>query len=339
MSPVEVQTTTFQTVSLEEPPEPENAPGQLFLGFEGNYDEDAEKKVGRDEYVVSAFGNFETKDADGYMPTLDSDRLRVGVPQFEGPLDLLLFLIRRHAMDVFDIPIVTITEKYLEVIDEMKQMNLEVAGEFLVMAATLANIKSKMLLPREERPEDEEEEDGIDPRWALVKRLLDYQRYKALAKQIGNMQVLGRDVFERPWSAPQFTGQDEDGTWALKADLVEVPVNELASLLREVLEKKKIPINHEVVFERISVGARINEMVELCRLRTSFTFAQALRLFHANNRNSVIVTFLSILEMARMKLIKVAQDPSSGAILVLPRQENLVDMDENSFDLVEQVEV
>ena len=339
MSPVEVQTTTFQTVSLEEPPEPENAPGQLFLGFEGNYDEDAEKKVGRDEYVVSAFGNFETKDADGYMPTLDSDRLRVGVPQFEGPLDLLLFLIRRHAMDVFDIPIVTITEKYLEVIDEMKQMNLEVAGEFLVMAATLANIKSKMLLPREERPEDEEEEDGIDPRWALVKRLLDYQRYKALAKQIWNMQVLGRDVFERPWSAPQFTGQDEDGTWALKADLVEVPVNELASLLREVLEKKKIPINHEVVFERISVGARINEMVELCRLRTSFTFAQALRLFHANNRNSVIVTFLSILEMARMKLIKVAQDPSSGAILVLPRQENLVDMDENSFDLVEQVEV
>jgi segregation and condensation protein A len=172
-----------------------------------------------------------------------------------------------------------------------------------------------------------------------VKRLLDYQRYKALAKQIGNMQVLGRDVFERPWSTPQFVGQEEDGSWALKADLVEVPVNELASLLREVLEKKKIPINHEVVFERISVGARINEMVELCRLRTSFTFAQALRLFHASNRNSVIVTFLSVLEMARMKLIKVAQDPNSGAILVLPRQENLVDMDENSFDLVEQVKV
>ena len=131
-------------------------------------------------------------------------------------------------------------------------------------------------------------------------------------------------------------GQEEDGSWALKADLVEVEVNELASLLRGFWRRRKIPINHEVVFERIPVGARINEMVELCRQRTSFTFAQALRLFGANNRNSVIVTFLSVLEMARMKLIKVAQDPSSGAILVLPRQDNLVDMDENSFDLVEQ---
>ena len=93
-----------------------------------------------------------------------------------------------------------------------------------------------------------------------------------------------------------------------------------------------------MVFERISVGARINELVELCHVRTSFTFAQALRLFQANNRNSVIVTFLAVLEMARMKLIKVAQDPATNTILLLPRADNLVDMDENSFDLPEQVE-
>lgn len=331
------QSSTFKTVVLDDEGTLEENPSQLFLGLSVERAEDAIKKVGKEEYLVDAFGDFDSKDADGYMPTMDSDRLRVGLPQFEGPLDLLLFLIRRHAMDIFDIPIVTITNRYLEVIDQMKQTNLEVAGDFLVMAATLTNIKSKMLLPREERPEDEDDEDGVDPRWALVKRLLDYQRYKKLAKQIGEMQVLGRDVFERPWSAPAFVGQDDDGTWALKADLVEVEVDQLASLLRGVLEKSKIPINHEVVFERISVGARINEMVEMCRMRQSYTFAQALRAFSAENRNSVIVTFLSVLEMAKMKLIKVAQDKDSGTILIISNQDNLVDMDENSFDLVEQV--
>jgi segregation and condensation protein A len=333
------QTSTFQTVVLDETIPNEENPSQLFLGLSLERADEKIKKVGKEEYLVDAFGDFESKDADGYMPTMDSDRLRVGLPQFEGPLDLLLFLIRRHAMDIFDIPIVTITNRYLEVIDRMKQTNLEVAGDFLVMAATLMNIKSKMLLPREERPDEEDEDDGVDPRWALVKRLLDYQRYKKLAKQIGEMQVLGRDVFERPWSAPTFVGQEEDGSWALKADLVEVEVDQLAGLLREVLEKRKIPINHEVIFERISVGARINDMVEMCRMRQSYTFSQALKAFNADNRNSVIVTFLSVLEMAKMKLIKVAQDKDTGTILIISNQENLVDMDENSFDLVEQVNV
>ena len=153
------------------------------------------------------------------------------------------------------------------------------------------------------------------------------------------MQVLGRDVFERPWSAPAFVGQEEDGSWALKADLVEVEVDQLAGHLREVLEKRKIPINHEIIFERIGVGARINDMVEMCRMRQSYTFSQALKAFNADNRNSVIVTFLSVLEMAKMKLIKVAQDKDTGTILIISNQENLVDMDENSFDLVEQVNV
>ena len=122
------ETTTLNTVTLDDDMPVEGNPSQLFLGLNLERADEAIMKVGKEEYLVDAFGDFETKDADGYMPTMDSDRLRIGLPQFEGPLDLLLFLIRRHAMNIFDIPIVTITEKYLEVIDRMKQTNLEVSS-------------------------------------------------------------------------------------------------------------------------------------------------------------------------------------------------------------------
>ncbi|MBI5642397.1 MAG: segregation/condensation protein A [Deltaproteobacteria bacterium] len=217
---------------------------------------------------------------------------------FEGPLDLLLHLIKKNEVDIYDIPIARITEQYIEYIDIMKEMNLDVAGEFLVMAATLVHIKSKMLLPVDEEAVPEED-DGVDPREELIKRLLEYQRYKEAAKELAEKPVLGRDVFLR---GPHVSIEElEEG-----AGFMEVSVFDLMGALKDILAKApKAKAAIALTAERFKIADKINYVMELVNREKSIAFTS---LFENDaTRGEIVVTFLAILELAKLLMIRIHQ--------------------------------
>lgn len=282
-------------------------------------------KAGNVDLYVEARGSFAEGDVAGYMPSPESDKLRVSLESFEGPLDLLLYLIEKHALDVFDIPIKMIVAEYMGALDDMRGFNLDVAGEFLMMAAQLAHMKSKMLLPREHRPKEAEPE--LDPRAALVRRLLEYQRFKDAAARLDALPALGRDVFVRPLAPVLYDAAVEEPVEDVRTalNLSGVDIFDLIRLLDQMLKRQQKLVIHEVLVERISVGARINELVDLFTTRRperGFSFAELCDAFGPRTRRGVIVTFLSVLEMTRLKLIRVEQ-AETGAISILPMGENL----------------
>lgn len=291
-------------------------------------------RAGTEDYWVEARGRFnlEDKATTGYHPSPESERLRVDLDLFEGPFDLLLHLIKRDSVDIFDIPVATITERYLSVLDDMRSLDLDIAGEFLVMAATLAHIKSKMLLPKEENADDEE----VDPRAELVRRLLEYQRFQIAAGQLGEMTWLGRDVFRRPEDAISVDPRDmpllpED------PELKQIDVIQLIRLLDKMLKRSRKAVVHEVILERLNVGARINELVDFAREREMFTYLDAADRFGGRRRLNLIVTLLAILEMTRLKLLHITQPSSeegvTGDIYVTPNHDNLAEAEDiNSVD-------
>jgi segregation and condensation protein A len=232
----------------------------------------------------------------------------LSLPTFEGPLDLLLHLIREHKLDIFDIPIAFVTEEYLAYLNRMKELNLDIAGEFLVMAATLAHIKSRLLLPRQEVEADDTEEDPGDPRGDLVRRLLEYQKYKLAGEDLGRQDLLGRDVFPR-----QVRKEDvplDEGELGLR----EVPVLKLIEALDKVLKNLKPEKKHEVMLERVSISDAINRIADLLRGRSQVTFFM---LFEGmTERHRVIATFLGLLEMTRLKLVRVLQEERDGDIVI-----------------------
>jgi segregation and condensation protein A len=237
------------------------------------------------------------------------DAYLVSLPEFEGPLDLLLHLVKRHELDIFNIPISFITEKYLEYIDLMRSLNLDVAGEYLLMAATLAHIKSRELLPRPEPEEGEElDEEGIDPREELIRRLLEYQKYKDAADQLSQRPSLGRQVFRRGTPMEQVDPQDQP--------LAEVGTFALISALAEVLKRSHVKLTHDVVVDRISIIDRINGIVDRLAAQETVRFLECFNLEAkpAMIRHEVIVTFLAILEMARLRMIRLLQPTDDGEI-------------------------
>jgi len=230
------------------------------------------------------------------------------LPTFEGPLDLLLHLIREHKLDIFDIPIAFVTSEYLAYLGRMKELNLDIAGEFLVMAATLAHIKSRLLLPRPETPAEESEEEQGDPRADLVRRLLEYQKYKAAAEDLGRQDLLGRDVFARQVRPEQV--QFGDGELGLK----EVSVFKLIEALDKVLKNLKPEKQHQVVLERVSISDAISRIAEMLRDKEQVNFSA---LFDGmTERHRVIATFLGLLEMTRLKLVRVLQEERGGDIVI-----------------------
>lgn len=221
---------------------------------------------------------------------------RVELPTFEGPLDLLLHLIEEHELDVRDIPIAFVAAKYVEYITLMHELNIDVASEYLVMAATLAYIKSKMLLPA--APEDEEDvaEDELDPRAELVRRLLEYQKYKHAAEQLGAGDVLGRDVFRRGISAPEAEGP---------APIAGLSLFKLLDAFQAVLSRATATVDHQIDFERFSITDRINEISEILAKAKRLAFMD---LFEGkDSRAELIVTFLALLEMTRLRLTRLFQ--------------------------------
>jgi segregation and condensation protein A len=220
----------------------------------------------------------------------------VRLETFEGPLDLLLHLIQKNEVDIFNIPIALITEQYLETLNVMKVLNLDIAGEYLLMSSTLLHIKSKMLLPTS--TEEEEEEGGGDPRAELVRRLLEYQKYKEAAGELERRPMLDRDVFVRLVLA------DEEES--RKEERIEVNLFELLDVFRQVLERAKPETFHEVILDRLSVEEKVQDILSFLRRENrSITFH--LLIPEQASRRVIIVTFLAILELVKGKFIRIFQ--------------------------------
>ena len=247
------------------------------------------------------------------------DAFRIALPNFEGPLDLLLHLIREHRLDIFDIPIALITEKYLEHLEKMREIDLDIAGEFLVMASTLLHLKSRLLLPREQVPEEaaEQPEQG-DPRAELVRRLLEYQKYKDAAEQLLGNDLLDREVFSRKVRhEPLPLDPDEVG-------FKEISVFKLIEALDRVLKALEPKLQHEVVRDRISLSEAVMRVAERLKAEGQVRFSA---LFEGHRtRSQVVVTFMALLEMCKQKLIRVVQAEGDDEILVSARSEALADM-------------
>lgn len=227
---------------------------------------------------------------------------------FEGPLDLLLHLIHRNEVSITDIPIALITAQYLETIELMKSLNLDVAGEYLVMAAYLTHIKSQMLLPVEES--DEEKEQGDDPRDELVAHLLEYKRYKEAGENLGNALILDRDVFVRET-------YDESPDLALTDRPLQVDLKDLLAAFRDVLARTARSDLIEVEPERLLVKDKIREILERIEDLPWITFAS---LFEQDrSRLNVLTTFLALLETVKLQLVSVYQDEPFGTILISRR--------------------
>ena len=228
---------------------------------------------------------------------------RVQVEIFEGPLDLLLHLIKKNEVSISDIPIATITEQYLATLEVMQAFNLDVAGEFLVMAATLIHIKSRMLLPLTDAEDDEEE--GADPREELVRRLLEYQRFKDAADQLERREVLTRDVFVRSVApaeevpAPGFR---------------EVSVFELLTALKQVLDRLPKDVVHEVMLDKITVREKMTLLLDHLHAQGKTLFESLFA--EVKTRMEVVVTFLAMLELVKVRAIRIFQEEATGPIQI-----------------------
>jgi len=257
----------------------------------------------RDNVVALIDGKvFDELPADLYIPP---DALEVFLEAFEGPLDLLLYLIRRQNLDILDIEVAEVTEQYLRYIDLMKALKLDLAGEYLLMAAMLAEIKSRLLLPQ---PAADEEED--DPRAELVRRLQEYERLKRAAETLDELPRQDRDLFGAHAGKPELVGQRV---------LPTVDLKELMVALAEVLRRADLHQTHAVQLEGLSVRERMSDI--LARVNAASGFVAFDVLFDPREgRRGVVVTFLALLELAREALVELVQNAPFSPIYVRPPQ-------------------
>jgi segregation and condensation protein A len=232
----------------------------------------------------------------------------VTLPAFEGPLDLLLHLCQKHELDILDIPIGFITEKYLEYLAVLKLINLDIASEYLVMAATLAHIKSKMLLPAPPPgQEDDLAGEEEDPREALIRRLLEYQKYKKAGEELAGRGIAGRDTFLRGMPI-------EEAVETGLPPLAQVPLFALVEAFQTVLSKSQVKLSHDIVHERVTLVDRINELVDILRARGRVAFEE---LFEgATTTFDLVITFLALLEMTRLRMTRLFQADFHAAIMI-----------------------
>ena len=216
---------------------------------------------------------------------------------FEGPLDLLLHLIKEQKMDIYDIPIAEITKQYLDYLDLLSELNLEMVGEYLVMAAELAKIKSKTLLPTPETEEDALAAAGEDPRAELMRRLLEYQRYKEAAFELRQREYDQQQLFTRTGEIELSNSEEEL--------LIEANVFDLLTAFQKVLKDKSFTKNFEIKVTTLSVSDCISDILEILNASDSVTFDSLFTVL--DTKQEVIVTFLAILELMRMQLIRSQQ--------------------------------
>ena len=237
---------------------------------------------------------------------------KVKLELFEGPLDLLLYLIKKEEIDIHDIPIAKITAQYLEALDLMKMLDLDIAGEFLVMAATLMQIKSRMLLPPEEQPPQEEEEP--DPREELVKRLLEYQKFKEAASRLAQMEGERRDFFTRRGSLPEGVGEGEETYF-------EANIFDLINAFSQVTERLSKQQFYEVLKEEFTVEDKIHQILHILTQKPVLYFSEMFE--QTKSKVEVVATFLAILGLIRLKEIMAHQRQSFGEIEISRNQDNI----------------
>lgn len=239
---------------------------------------------------------------------------RVALPEFEGPLDLLLHLCKTHEIEIVNIPIAFITEKYLEYLDVMQTLSVDLAADYLVMAATLAYLKSRELVPQPEALEATEDENGgeevLDPREELIRRLLEYQKYKNAAALLGERPIEGRNIFGRGMEI-----ESGDGP----ALLADHSVWKLIEAFGKLLEKAGPKVTHEVLFDRISIGARINQVIDKLEAKGGalrFDELFDLTLPEGELRGQLVVTLLAMLELARLRVVRVLASDDGETLII-----------------------
>jgi len=245
---------------------------------------------------------------------------RVNLEVFEGPLDLLIHLIKKNDMDIYDIPIAFVLEEYMRYIDTIRELDIDLAGEFLLMAAELAHIKSRLLLPEEG---GEAEADEADPRSDLVRRLLEYQRYKEASHEFAERAMLGRDVFKQ--LAPETIDAEVEGP-------VEGDVYELVEAFSRLLAKVPKEEIHDVSVDRISVNDRIYQIVGVLKDRATISLDEMLP--ERPVRYDIVITFIALLEMCRLRMVRVYQSSVCGALHVQGTMEEV--SEEDMMRLVER---
>ena len=231
----------------------------------------------------------------------DSYRVRLQ-NVFEGPMDLLIHLIKKAEVDIYDIPIAQITTQYLEYLEWMKQMNIDFAGDFVLMASTLTHIKSKMLLPVQLGEEEEE-----DPRLEITRPLLEYLRIKSAAEQLADRDLLGDKTFTRKPDAEVLESVKED-------QVIRIGLFELIDAFQKILERVSPDHRVDMARDRVSVQERIAQLTDLLEQQESMTFDELF--VESRERADIIVTFLAILEMAKLSLIRIAQHVPTGIIRI-----------------------
>lgn len=218
---------------------------------------------------------------------------------FEGPMDLLIHLIKKNEVDIYDIPVSLITEQYLAYMEWIKLLNIDNVGDFLVMASTLAHIKSRMLLPQHGIGEDEE-----DPRMELVRPLAEYLRIKSAAEALSSRNLLGDTIFTRKVKTKEFVDDDQD--------MIQVGLFELIDAFQRVLQRVSKDHTVEIPSDEVSVKDRMKDIVEAIEDKGSIVFTE---LFDgADQKRYIIVTFLALLELMKLNLIRIAQSAQSGII-------------------------
>ncbi|MDQ3367612.1 MAG: segregation/condensation protein A [Myxococcota bacterium] len=265
---------------------------------------------------------------------MDQAGYQVALDVFEGPLDLLLHLVKKHELSILDIPISFVTEKYLEYLDTMAGLDIDVAGEYLLMAATLCHIKSRELLPSTPDVVEEDELDAadaeaeLDPRADLIRRLLEYQKYKEAADQLGQQPVVGRNVWSRgaPTEDAIADGIDADAI----APLAPFPVHKLIEAFDRVMRQAKLKVAHDVVIDRLTLSQKIAELTDRLEAEGRFTFSSMFSFLRdgvertlAEVRHEAVVTFLALLEMAKLRLIALTQPDTNEEIMIERAGEDL----------------
>ncbi len=232
----------------------------------------------------------------------------VTINNFEGPLDLLLHLIKESNMDIFSISIEEITKQYLDFIQKMEEMNLDIASEYLVMAAELMEMKSRTLLPIEEKGEEEE----VDPKEALIQRLLEYQKYKEVTKAFKELEEIRMEVYTKPKENERNYAQEKE------LDLGGITLDDLMAAFQKFLLRKEAekPLNTKIATKEYSVSVRSNEIKSLLKMKKKISFQE---LFDVYRKDYIVVTFLSILDLAKKQELKIVQEHNFENIYLLEK--------------------
>jgi len=235
---------------------------------------------------------------------------------FEGPLDLLLYLVKKDHLNIYDIPIAKVTQQYLEYINLMQLLDLNIVGEFLVMAATLMQIKSKMLLPAEELPAAEEEE---DPRAELVRRLLEYEKFKQIAEDLKQREASQNEVFKRPKNEETSLGAlpDQEDEKYFEASIFDL-INAFSRAIKDVPRD----VFYEVIKDQYTVEQKVHDILHLLLVQTEIKLSELFA--KTKSKLEIIVIFLAILELAKMKEIVARQNMEFEDIIISRNKENII---------------